>query len=152
MLLIDLQQLKKATISQPASMAFVDSAFESVWLRNDQPVASQAAARSWTWGPAPLAAGMEPYAEAPDGSGMRLVQYFDKFVLSSSGVAAETNHDVKSKLGFTDTKQFSQSLLDAVSHVSSTSIGDDCGEGFQAPSDWARAFAGMRHLGPRPAR
>ena len=47
-------------------------------MRNDQPVASHAVARSWTWGPAPLASGMEPYADAPDGSGMRLVQYFDK--------------------------------------------------------------------------
>src|SRR5207249_1780454 len=58
--------------SQPASMPFADSAFERVWLRNDQPVASQAVARSWTWGPAPLASGLEPYADAPDGSGMRL--------------------------------------------------------------------------------
>ncbi len=62
----------------PASLPFVDSAFENVWMRNDWPVASGAVARSWTWGPAPLAAGLEPYADAPDGSGKRLVQYFDK--------------------------------------------------------------------------
>ena len=67
-----------APTSQPSSMPFADSVFENVWLRNDQPVASQAAARSWTWGPAPIASGMEPYADAPDGSGIRLVQYFDK--------------------------------------------------------------------------
>jgi hypothetical protein len=67
-----------APTSQPASMPFADSAFETVWMRNDQPVASHAAARSWTWGPAPLAAGIEPYADAADGSGTRLVQYFDK--------------------------------------------------------------------------
>jgi sortase (surface protein transpeptidase) len=64
--------------AQPASMPFADSAFESVWKRNDQPVASKAVARSWMWGPAPLATGFEPYADAKDGSGKRLVQYFDK--------------------------------------------------------------------------
>src|SRR4051794_38568039 len=62
----------------PASVPFADSSFERVWMRNDQPVASHAAARSWTWGPAPSAAGTEAYADAPDRSGMRLVQYFDK--------------------------------------------------------------------------
>jgi sortase (surface protein transpeptidase) len=59
-------------------MPFADSAFESVWMRNDQLVASKSAARSWTWGPAPMSAGLEAYEEAPDGSRMRLVQYFDK--------------------------------------------------------------------------
>ena len=68
-------------------------------------------------------------------------QYFDKFVLTKTGVTPEMNHDVKSKLGFEDTKRFSKSLLDAVTHVSSTSAGDDCGEGFQPPSDWEKAFA-----------
>lgn len=64
--------------SAAASSPFADGAFENVWTRNDQPVAAKAAARSWTWGPAPLASGYEPYAEATDGSGKRLVQYFDK--------------------------------------------------------------------------
>jgi sortase (surface protein transpeptidase) len=64
--------------AQPASMPFADSGFESVWKRNDQPVAAKAVARSWMWGPAPLSAGLEPYADAKDGSGKRLVQYFDK--------------------------------------------------------------------------
>src|SRR5436190_11143948 len=72
------QPAQAAASSLPASMPFADSAFESVWMRNDLPVASRAASRSWTWGPAPLASGIEPYAEAPDGSGTRLVQYFDK--------------------------------------------------------------------------
>ncbi len=62
----------------PASAPFADSAFENIWTRNDQPVAAGTAQRSWTWGPAPLVSGMEAYAEAPDGSGMRLIQYFDK--------------------------------------------------------------------------
>jgi hypothetical protein len=68
-------------------------------------------------------------------------QYFDKFVLSPSGVAKLANHDVKSRLGFEDTKRFSQSLLQAVSQVASTSVGDDCGEGFETPSPWTQAFA-----------
>jgi sortase (surface protein transpeptidase) len=67
-----------AQAALPASLPFADSAFESVWMRNDQPVASNAVARSWMWGPAPLASGLEAYADAPDGSGKRLVQYFDK--------------------------------------------------------------------------
>ncbi len=62
----------------PASMPFADSAFENVWTRNDQPVAAKSIARSWTWGPAPLASGLETYTDAPDGTGKRLVQYFDK--------------------------------------------------------------------------
>src|SRR5438552_3134449 len=67
-----------APAALPASMSFADSAFETVWMRNDQPVASRAVARSWSWGPAPLASGVEAYADAADGSGTRLVQYFDK--------------------------------------------------------------------------
>ena len=68
-------------------------------------------------------------------------QYFDKFILSKSGVARDVNHDVKSRLGFADAQRFSQSLLDAVTQVASTSVGDDCGEGFLEPSPWATAFA-----------
>ena len=68
-------------------------------------------------------------------------QYFDKFVLSAAGVARDVNHDVKSKLGFSDTQKFSQSLLDAVDRVASTSFGDDCGEGFAPPSPWSTLFA-----------
>jgi L-ascorbate metabolism protein UlaG (beta-lactamase superfamily) len=68
-------------------------------------------------------------------------QYFDKFVLTRGGVALDANHAVKAKLGFADVQRFSQSLLDAVSQVASTSVGDDCGEGFVEPSPWAGAFA-----------
>ncbi|MFL5731867.1 MAG: class F sortase [Chloroflexia bacterium] len=73
-----MQQAAAAPSKLPASMPFTDSAFETVWRRNDLPVATHTAARSWTWGPAPLASGLEAYADAPDGSGTRLVQYFDK--------------------------------------------------------------------------
>jgi sortase (surface protein transpeptidase) len=62
----------------PTSLPFADSAFETVWMRNDQLVAAKAIARSWTWGPAPGKAGYEAYTDSPDGSGRRLVQYFDK--------------------------------------------------------------------------
>ena len=87
---------------------------------------------------------LKAYLEAQKVSFVGESQYFDKFVLSPTGVTTEMNHDVKSKLGFADSQRFSQSLLDAVSHVSSTSVGDDCGEGFQPPSEWAKAFAGLR--------
>jgi len=71
-------------------------------------------------------------------------QYFDKFVLSAAGVRPEVNHDVKSRLGFDDEKRFSQALLDAVTGVASTSVGDDCAEGFQLPGEWEKAFAALR--------
>ena len=68
-------------------------------------------------------------------------QYFDKFVLTRSGVARDANHVVKDQLGFADEQRFTRALLDAVSEVASTSVGDDCGEGFLEPSPWAKAFA-----------
>ena len=68
-------------------------------------------------------------------------QYFDKYVLTKSGVTSDDNHAVKAKLGFADEQRFSQSMLDAVTRVASTSVGDDCGEGFAPPSPWATAFA-----------
>ena len=61
-----------------AAAPFADGAFENIWTRNDLPVAAKTIGRSWTWGPAPLASGLESYVDAPDGSGKRLVQYFDK--------------------------------------------------------------------------
>jgi hypothetical protein len=68
-------------------------------------------------------------------------QYFDKFVLSPAGIAYDVNHEVKSRLGFADVQKFSRSLLDAIDRVASTSVGDDCGEGFAPPSPWATVFA-----------
>ena len=79
-------------------------------------------------------------------------QYFDKFVLTRSGVALDTNHAVKARLGFADAQRFSQSLLDAVSQVASTSVGDDCGEGFAAPSPWATTFARLEGRAVAPPR
>lgn len=62
----------------PASFipAAPDPAFAAVWARTDAAVAQHQTARSWTWGPASFATGIEGYDEAPDGH--RLVQYWDK--------------------------------------------------------------------------
>jgi hypothetical protein len=89
---------------------------------------------------------LKAYLEAQKVAFTAPQQYFDKYVLTRSGVAFETNHEVKSKLGFTDAQTFKQSMLDAVDHVASTSVGDDCGEGFQPPSEWAATFASMSAL------
>ena len=69
------------------------------------------------------------------------LQYFDKFVLTRSGVTVADNHVVKSKLGFADTQRFSTATLNAVALVTSTTVGDDCGEGFQVQSDWVKMLA-----------
>ncbi len=63
----------QASAAQPA---FADPAFQKVWEYSDKAVAEGKAARSWTWGPTPNQAQMEPYKEAP--GGQRQVQYFDK--------------------------------------------------------------------------
>jgi hypothetical protein len=68
-------------------------------------------------------------------------QYFDKFVLTKAGVQMEANTAMKQKLGFAPEQKFSQAMLDAVATVDSTSVGDDCGEGFAPPSKWSNAFA-----------
>jgi hypothetical protein len=75
-------------------------------------------------------------------------QYFDKFILTKGGVQPDANLAVKQKLGFAAEQKFSRVLLDAVATVDSTSVGDDCGEGFEPPSKWAGMFEGM--AGPRP--
>ena len=56
---------------------------------------------------------------------------------------ADANHDVKSKLGFADTQRFSKAMLDAVTQVASTSMSDDCGEGFKGPTEWSKLFASL---------
>jgi len=71
-------------------------------------------------------------------------QYFDTYVLTRSGVSMKPNHEVKSKLGFADEQPFNKAMLEAVTRVASTSMGEDCGEGFAPPSKWATLFA-MNH-------
>jgi hypothetical protein len=68
-------------------------------------------------------------------------QYFDTFVVSRSGVTTQGNREVKRKLGFADEQPFTKSMLDALTHVASTSMGDDCGEGFRQPGDWSKLLA-----------
>jgi hypothetical protein len=60
------------------TFAFADGSFDLLWTRTDAGVAAHSVDRSWIWGPAPGVSGLEPYAEAPDGSGQRLIQYWDK--------------------------------------------------------------------------
>jgi hypothetical protein len=71
-------------------------------------------------------------------------QYFDKYILTKSGVQTEANLAVKRKLGFEGEQKFSRAMTDAVALVPSTSMGDDCGEGFAPPTPWANAFAVMQ--------
>src|SRR4051812_46087832 len=71
-------------------------------------------------------------------------QYFDKFILTKSGVQVDANQAVKRKLGFAEEQKFSRAVTDAVAQVASTTSGDDCGEGFQAPTPWANALAALR--------
>ena len=87
---------------------------------------------------------LEGYLEAQKVTLVPETQYFDKFVLSARGVTPETNHTVKNQLGFDDTKRFSAALLHAVTQVASTRVGDDCGEGYEPPGDWEKAYAGLR--------
>lgn len=71
-------------------------------------------------------------------------QYFDTYVLTRSGVTMQPNHAMKAKLGFSDEQRFSKAMLDSVKRVASTSMGEDCGEGFAPPSPWATLFAMQR--------
>jgi hypothetical protein len=77
-------------------------------------------------------------------------QYFDRYVLTRAGVQMQANLDVKRKLGFAPEQKFSRALTDAVARVSSTSTGDDCGEGFTPPSPWESAFARIREADAAP--
>jgi hypothetical protein len=84
------------------------------------------------------------YLQAQNVALMAQKQYFDKFILTKGGVAMDANHALKSQLGFADAQRFSQTMLDAVTRVASTSVGDDCGEGFAAPRPWEAMFAELQ--------
>ncbi|MGA7669982.1 MAG: hypothetical protein WBW04_06145, partial [Nitrolancea sp.] len=51
-------------------------AWDRTWAREDLPVTSFAAQRTWVWGPAAFATVIEPYDNAPNGQ--RAVRYYDK--------------------------------------------------------------------------
>jgi len=70
---------------------FADSAFLRTWTRTDAPVAAGHATRSWYWGPQPICSTHEPYKEAADGSGARLVQYFDKSRMELNNPSGDQN-------------------------------------------------------------
>lgn len=78
-----------AAAAGSADLPFAAGAFRKVWERPDLPVATQAAARSFTWGPEGWAFRQEPYAESPGGN--RLVQYFDKTRMEITRPADDPN-------------------------------------------------------------
>ncbi len=59
---------------------FGDQNFKTTWERTDLPVQQGVVSRSWYWGPlnSNQHTLFEKYVDAPNGSGLRLVQYFDK--------------------------------------------------------------------------
>ncbi len=68
-------------LSIPVSVVVLDptkgrTAIDDIWAYYDFPVSQGMVARTWLWGPAPLAEMREPYAGAPGGD--RLVVYYDK--------------------------------------------------------------------------
>lgn len=89
------------------------------------------------------------YLQAQNVRLMPQKQYFDKYILTKAGVQTDANMEVKRKLGFAQEQKFSRAVTDAVKLVSSTSVGDDCGEGFTPPSPWANAFAELQAGPPR---
>src|SRR6476661_9846803 len=71
---------------------FAHPAFERVWNRTDSLVAEGRVDRSWYWGPHPNTPGiLEKLTDAPDGTGQRLVQYFDKSRMELNNPAGNPN-------------------------------------------------------------
>jgi len=92
--------------------------------------------------------GLRAYLEAQKVALMPQTQYFDTYLLTTNGVAREPNRDVKRKLGFAEVQPFNKAMLDAVTHVASTTVGDDCGDGSR-PSVKTKMVAGLRPLSSR---
>ncbi len=77
-----------------AAPRFADEAFARVWNREDRAVVEGVSqfGRSWTWGPENLTEGMrETYKDSRDGTGTRLVQYFDKSRMEINDPAGNPN-------------------------------------------------------------
>ncbi len=80
----DVASGNEATISNGGWLSFQASpitssaeiAWDRTWSREDQPVVSGAAQRTWVWGPSAFATTVEPYDNAPNGE--RAVRYYDK--------------------------------------------------------------------------
>lgn len=81
------------TAGQSSAPPFAHPAFERNWQRTDRPVAAGTTKRSWMWGPQPLSGALqEQYLEAPNGSGQRMVQYFDKSRMEINNPNAPANN------------------------------------------------------------
>lgn len=74
-----------------AAVDFAHPAFKRVWDRTDSLVAQGLVSRTWFWGPEPKAAAQEQYVDAPNGTGTRLVQYFDKSRMEINDPNADPN-------------------------------------------------------------
>jgi len=90
---------------------------------------------------------LKVYLEAQKVALMPEQQYFDKYVLTRTGVTMDANHAVKSKLGFADVQPFNKAMLDAVGKVAATAEGDDCGEGWKKPSEWSTMVGALGRRG-----
>lgn len=70
------------TATTPAAASGIGSyAFQRIWNRTDEPVATRAVNRTWMWGPQPFTGViLEPYVQGnvAGQKGVRRVQYFDK--------------------------------------------------------------------------
>src|SRR5436305_4574523 len=78
--------------AQSTPPLFAHPAFERVWNRTDSLVLEGRVPRSWYWGPHPDSPGLyETLTDAPDGSGHRLVQYFDKSRMEINDPTADPN-------------------------------------------------------------
>src|SRR5579859_1019983 len=81
-----------ASVGAQQYPVFAHPAFERVWNRTDSLVAEGRVPRSWFWGPHPNTPGLyETLTDAPDGSGQRLVQYFDKSRMELNNPQANPN-------------------------------------------------------------
>jgi len=83
-----------AGVGAQQNPGFAHPAFEVVWNRTDSLVAEGQVSRSWYWGPQPNTPGLlETLTDAPDGSGHRLVQYFDKSRMEINNPNISPNND-----------------------------------------------------------
>ncbi|HEY0070674.1 MAG TPA: hypothetical protein VGE04_11975 [Chloroflexia bacterium] len=83
--------LGSALPAPAAAVDFAHPAFKRLWDRTDSLVSSLQVSRTFFWGPEPRAAAQEQYVDAPNGTGTRLVQYFDKSRMEVNNPGADPN-------------------------------------------------------------
>jgi hypothetical protein len=86
--LSSLFEVPGAALAADVSSSAMQS-FQTLWQRNDGPVAAGRAQRTWTWGPAPFKTLLEPYSDAP--GGQRAVAYYDKSRMELNDPNADKN-------------------------------------------------------------